>query len=198
MLESSNEETQNAPPPHPRTKGKPQGKRSKGNPTHPEEEQSATRQAANRPRPGPGTPTKTTDTDKTRTRKHQTENERRRRNKKKQQVRERCLGECEEEDVRVEGGERVQDVETQGEPQTIKVWGSPAPEREKREKTSPTKRTRQKKKTDANKKPNTGRGLKGLKTRQETNPRDKNARQTTKEQRLRPEQKNKQRNHTRL
>ena len=71
--------------------------------------------------------------------------------KKKTQVRERCLGECEEEDVRVEGGERVQDVETQGEPQTTRVWGSPAPEREKREKTSPTKRTRQQKKKDANK-----------------------------------------------
>ena len=172
MLESSKEETQNAPPPHPRTKGKPQGKRGKGNPTHPEEEESATRQAANRPRPGPGTPTETTDTDKTRTRKHQTENERRRREKKKkQQVRERCLGECEEDDVRVEGGERVQDAETQGEPQTIKVWGSPAPEREKREK-NVADETNQTEEEDGRKQtPNTGRVVKGSKEqRQKTDP----------------------------
>ena len=51
--------------------------------------------------------------------------------KKKKTGAGQCLGVGEEEDVRIEGGERVQVEETQGEPQTKKVWASPAPERER-------------------------------------------------------------------
>ena len=141
--------TRQGEPHQPRTEKKaPLGQErfQSGNPT-----KTSTRDEKNHP-PRPPTPTRQE------TRKHRTGNERRRRKKekrkkKKTQVRERCLGECEEEDVRVDVGELVQDAETQGEPQTKKVWGSPAPERERKEKkkTSPTKRTRQKKKTDANK-----------------------------------------------
>ena len=49
--------------------------------------------------------------------------------KKKKQERERDLGVGVGDDVRIDVGERVQVEETQGEPQTKKVWGSPAPER---------------------------------------------------------------------
>ena len=44
------------------------------------------------------------------------------------------LGVGEVEDVRIEVGELVHVEETQGEPQTKKVWGSPAPERERERK----------------------------------------------------------------
>ena len=61
------------------------------------------------------------------------------------------------------------------------VWVSPAPERKRRKEKTRRRRNQpdKKKKRDTYKKPNTGRGLKGLKTIQDTNPRDKNATQST-------------------
>ena len=122
--------------------------------------------------------------------------------KKKKQVRERNLGVGVEEEVRVEVAVRGQVEEnTRGTPNPKRGFGFPQRLREREEKrkhgVDETNQT-QEKKRDTYKKPNTGRGLKGLKSITNTNPRDKNARQTTKEQRPRPEQKNKQRNHTRL
>ena len=131
------------------------------------------------------------------------ESERRRQKKKKKTGAGRGRGVGVEHGVRVEVGELVREEEnTRGTPNPPKgVWVSPAPERKEKKMrkhgVDETNQT-QEKKRDTYKKPNTGRGLKGLKSITNTNPRDKNARQTTKEQRPRPEQKNNQRNHTRL
>ena len=102
------------------------------------------------------TPPKKTDTDRTRTSKHRTGNERRRRKGKKTGAGQ-CLGVGEEEDVRIEGGERVQVEETQREPQTKKVWGSPAPEREReREREREKENTRRRRTNHTRKKEETG------------------------------------------
>ena len=94
------------------------------------------------PRPHPGNQTPPT-----------TQRERRQKKKKtkKTQERERDLGVGVGDDVRIDGEERVQDEETQGEPQTKKVWGSPAPEREReREHTASTNKPDKKKRGQAN------------------------------------------------
>ena len=88
-----------------------------------------------------------------------------------------------EHEVRVEVGERVREEEnTRGIPNPPKGFGFPQRLREREEKkkhgVDETNQTKEKKR-DTYKKPNTGRGLKGLKTIQDTNPRDKNATQST-------------------
>ena len=107
------------------------------------------------------TPTRKTDTDRTRTSKHRTGNERRRR--KKQTGAGQRLGVGEEENVRIEVGERVQVEETQGEPQTKKVWGSPAPERERKRAHGVDEQTRQEKEEDRQIEAKHGSGREGLK-----------------------------------
>ena len=80
------------------------------------------------------------------------------------------LGVGEGGDVRIGVGDRVQleeTQETQGEPQTPRrgVWVSPAPERKRREEETRRRRKQPDKREEGGhiQKPNTGRGLKGLK-----------------------------------
>ena len=166
--------------PHPTTRNQEQGeeKTRQGEPHQPRRKKKAPlgqerkqRQSSNPTDQDQGqkTPTKTTDTDKTRNEK--TPNRKRATTtKKKKTGAGQCLGEGEEEDVRIEGGERVQDEETQGEPQTKKVWGSPAPERERereRER-NVADETNQTEEEDGRKQtPNTGRVVKGSKEQEQ-------------------------------
>ena len=110
--------------------------------------------------------------------------------KKKKQKRERNLGVGVGEEVRVVVVVRVQEEEnTRGTPNPPKGVWVPQRLREREEKRKhgvddnqpDTKRRR-----DPYKKPNTGRGLKGSQTKQTTTPRDKNAKQSSKEQKPRP------------
>ena len=121
--------------------------------------------------------------------------------KKEKQVRGRSLGVGVGEDVRIEVGERVQVEETQGEPQTPRRgFGFPQRlrEREEKRKHGVDETNQTKKKEGHIQKPNTGRGLKGLKTIQDTNPRDKKRDTSNQMTKPRPQQKNKQKSHQRL
>ena len=129
------------------------------------------------PNPPPEKPTRT----KTRNEKN-TEPATERRKKKKNTGAGRGLGEGENEEVRVEVGVRVQEEESQGESQTPHgVWVSPAPEREreKRKKRQREKRRRRTHQAQRKREGTTniwadkGQVLKGEKTRQQSNPRDK-------------------------
>ena len=109
------------------------------------------------------------------------ENERRRRKRKKKTGAGGDLGVGAGGDVRIGVGDRVQLEETQGEPQTPRRgFGFPQRLREREEETRRRRKQPDKREEEGHiQKPNTGRGLKGSKTIQYTNPRDKNAIQST-------------------